>query len=238
MKCVIVAAGQGTRIRSLAASKPLAPVKGMPLIEHVVRGAAAGGATGFVVVTGYEAAGVEAFLGDLAGRTGIAIETVYNPDWQRPNGLSVLAAAPRLVDDFLLLMSDHLFDPQIVTRMLAAPRSNGMLILASDYGIDNPLIDLDDATKVATDGSGRILRIGKTLPAYDAIDTGIFLASPALLTAIGDAIEAGGSGSLSEGVQRLADAGHALTMDIGKLWWLDVDDAPAHALAERSLPDF
>jgi len=238
MKCVIVAAGQGTRIRSLAASKPLAPVKGVPLIEHVVRGAAAGGATEFVVVTGYRAEGVESFLAGLAGRTGIPIETVHNHAWQRPNGLSVLAAAGCLNDDFLLMMSDHLFDPQIVMRMLAAPRGKGTLILASDYGIDNSLIDLDDATKVATDGGGRILRIGKTLPDYDAIDTGIFLASPTLFTAIGDAIEAGGSGSLSEGVQRLADEGRASTLDIGKLWWLDVDDAPAHALAERSLPDF
>lgn len=238
MKCVVLAAGQGTRIRSLAASKPLAPVKGVPLIEHVVRGAAAGGATGFVVVTGYEAAGVEAFAADLAQRTGFAIETVYNHDWQRPNGLSVLAAAPRLDGEFLLLMSDHLFDPQIVRRMLAVPRGRGALVLASDYGIDNPLIDLDDATKVATDGDGRILRIGKILIDYDAIDTGIFLASPTLFAAIGDAIEAGGSGSLSEGVQRLADAGQASALDIGTLWWLDVDDAPAHALAERSLPEF
>ena len=42
MLCLIIAAGHGSRLRSLAPSKPLAPVAGVPLIEHVVRRAAAG----------------------------------------------------------------------------------------------------------------------------------------------------------------------------------------------------
>src|SRR3569623_998869 len=110
MKCLIIAAGQGTRLRSVAPSKPLCPVRGTPIIEHVVRLAAAGGASEFVVATGYEAEPLEAFLADLAGRLGRPIESVRNPSWDRPNGLSVVAAAARLEEPFLLLMSDHLFD--------------------------------------------------------------------------------------------------------------------------------
>ena len=235
MKCLIIAAGQGTRLRSLAASKPLARVGGMPLVEHVVRRAAEGGASEFVVVTGYGAEPVEAFLADLAGRTGLRIEAVRNADWARPNGLSVLAAEARLDGDFILLMSDHLFDPAILRDMIAADRSGSDLLLASDFEIANPLLDLDDATKIELGEGLRIARIGKTLPRYDAIDTGIFIAGPALLDALRASLAAGGSGSLSEGVQALADSGRAFAWDCGGRWWLDVDDEAAFAKAEAAL---
>ena len=235
MNCLIIAAGQGTRLRTVAPSKPLARVGGTPLLEHVVRAAAMGGASAFVVVTGYEAEPVEAFLEDLAARTGLAIEPVRNPDWARPNGLSVLAAAPRLGSDFVLLMSDHLFDPAILSGLIAADRGNAALTLAADFDTGNPLLDLEDATKIALGEGRRIRRIGKTLAAYDAIDTGIFIAGPALFDALRDSLAAGGSGSLSEGVQALADSGRALAWDIGGRWWLDVDDEAAFAKAQAAL---
>jgi 1L-myo-inositol 1-phosphate cytidylyltransferase len=232
MKCLIIAAGQGTRLRSIAPSKPLAEVAGLPLIEHVVRAAAAGGATGFVVVTGYRPEPLEAFLGLLSERSGLPIEIVRNDDWARPNGISVLAAAPRLGSEFILLMSDHLFDPTILGDMIAADRGNAALTLAADHSIDNPLLDLDDATKIELGEAGRIRRIGKTLPNYDAIDTGIFIATSELLEALRASLAAGGTGSLSEGVQALAALGRAFTWDIDGRWWLDVDDEAAFAKAE------
>lgn len=235
MKCLIVAAGQGTRLRTIAPSKPLARVAGTPLLEHVLTSASAGGASEFVVVTGYEAEPVEAFVDDVAGRTGLAVETVRNPDWARPNGLSVLAAAPRLDGEFILLMSDHLFDPAILRDMVAADRSGADLTLAADFAVGNPLLDLDDATKIEVGDGRRIVRIGKTLPRYDAIDTGIFIAGPALLDALRASLAAGGSGSLSEGVQVLADSGRAFVRDCGGRWWLDVDDEAAFAKAEAAL---
>ncbi|TFI58572.1 nucleotidyl transferase [Sphingomonas parva] len=238
MKCLIIAAGQGTRLRAMASSKPLAEVAGAPLIEHVVRLAAAAGATDFVVATGYQAERVEAFLQDLAGRTGLAIACARNPDWDRPNGLSVLSAAERLGGDrFVLLMSDHLFDPQILRDLIAAARPDAALTLAVDRRVDREDLDLDDATKVALGPDARIAAIGKTLPAYDVVDTGLFLAGPELLAALDEAMSEGGSGSLSEGVQRLAAAGQAFTHDIGDGWWVDVDDEPAFRRAERELPD-
>lgn len=234
MQCLVIAAGLGSRLRSKAASKPLATVAGRPLIEHVVRRARAGGATSFVVVTGYAAAGVEDFVASLAAAEGIAIECVRNDEWRRPNGLSVAAAAPRLERAFLLLMSDHLFDPAIVAAAIAAD-GRGELALAVDSGIDNPLIDLDDATKVEVAADGRIVRLGKTLARYNAIDTGVFRASPALVEAIEASVAAGGQGSLSEGVQLLADRGAAFAVEVGGRWWLDVDDPRALALAEDRL---
>jgi choline kinase len=196
----------------------------------------AGGASELVVVTGYRAEPLEAFVGGLADRLGAPVEAVRNAEWARPNGLSVLAAAPYLGSEFLLLMSDHLFDPAIVERLLAGRIAAAALTLAADYRLDAPGLDMDDATKIEVAKDGRIVRIGKTIAGYDAVDTGIFLATPALLDAIEASLAAGGTGSLSEGVQTLADRGAAWTTDIGELWWADVDDEAALRRAEATMP--
>jgi len=234
MQCLIIAAGQGSRLRSRAASKPLARIADRPLIEHVIRRAQAGGASSFVVVTGYSAEGIEEFLAGLPAAEDLPIRCMRNEEWLKPNGHSVLAAADVLADEFLLVMSDHLVDPAIVAASIAAPR-RGALVLAVDQNVDSPLIDLDDATKVVSDEDGRIVRLGKALTDYDAIDTGVFRSGQLLIEAIRESVAAGGQGSLSEGVQRLADRGLAFTIDVSGSWWLDVDDPRALELAEEQL---
>jgi len=235
MKCLVIAAGLGSRLREVSESKPLAPICGVPLIEHVVRRAAAGGASSFVMVTGHEAEAVEAFLAGLSDRSGMAIECVRTPDWTLPNGYSVMSGLERIAERFILLMSDHLFDPAILAGLIASTPKGDELRLAVDRRLDNPLVDLEDVTCVATDESGRIARIGKLLESYDCFDTGIFTATPALGAAIAQAIAGGGKGSLSEGVQALADRGLATAYDCGDRWWLDVDDRKAFDLAEAAL---
>jgi choline kinase len=222
MNCLIIAAGHGSRLRGISSSKPLTPIGGAPLIAHVVHAAAHGGASAFTVVTGHEAARVEAFLATL---TDFPIRTVRVADWDLPNGHSVLAGAAAIQGDYLLTMADHLFDAEIVRRLIGAPPA--ALTLAVDRDLAGPLLDMDDATKVETDAEGAIVRIGKALERFDAIDTGLFRATPALAAAIGR-----GGGSLSEGVQRLADRGLAATADVTGLAWLDVDDEAALAKAE------
>ena len=221
MDCLIIAAGHGSRLRAVSPSKPLTPVAGTPLIERVIRAADTAGATRFVVATGHEAARLEAFLATLP----FAIEPVRVADWDLPNGHSVAAGAARIAGDYLLTMADHLFAPAIAARLLSAPPA--ALTLAVDRDLANPLLDMDDATRVETGEGGAIRRIGKTLDRFDAIDTGLFRATPALAAAIG-----AGGGSLSEGVQRLADRGEAATLDVTGLAWLDVDDPIALAKAE------
>ncbi|HYJ52590.1 MAG TPA: NTP transferase domain-containing protein [Allosphingosinicella sp.] len=233
MNCLIIAAGHGSRLRSVSPSKPLTPVAGTPLIEHVLRGALAGGASAFTVVTGHEAPRLELFLTNLSQVLTVPIVSVRVEDWDRPNGHSVLAGAAAIEGDYLLAMADHLFDPSIIRRLLGAPAAD--LTLAVDRDLANPLIDMDDATKVALGEGGAIRAIGKTLERFDAVDTGLFRATPALAAAIEDAIAAGGSGSLSDGVQRLADQGRAATVDVAGARWLDVDDPAALAKAEALL---
>ena len=224
MDCLIIAAGFGSRLRAVSPSKPLTPVAGVPLIERVIRAAAEGGATRFTVATGHEADRLEAFLETLP----FEIAPVRVADWDLPNGHSVLAGAARIPGDYLLTMSDHLFDPAIVAALIAAPPA--ALRLAVDRDLANPLLDMDDVTKVATGEGGAIVRIGKALADFDAADPGLFRATPALAAAI-----AAGGGSLSDGVQRLADQGQAMTLDVTGRFWLDVDDPAALAKAEARL---
>lgn len=229
MNCLILAAGFGSRLRALSDSKPLTPVSDVPLIEHVMRRALIGGATQFTVVTGHLAARVEAFVDGLGTDLGVPVQTVRVADWSLANGHSVLAGSAAIEGDYLISMSDHLFDPAIVRALLAAPRAD--LLLAVDRTLEGPLLDIDDATKVSVSADGAILAIGKTIADYNAIDTGLFLATPALADALRDCIAAGGAGSLSDGVQRLGLHGGARTVDVTGMEWIDVDDPRCHALA-------
>ena len=239
MDALIIAAGYGNRIRAISDSKPLTPIVGVPLLELSVRQARAAGVERVVVVTGHQAVEIEKFLPTLSARVGIPVVSERVLHWSTPNGYSVMAGAARIAKegggDYLLMMADHIFESGILDRLAKQGTKSRGVTLAIDRRTTGPLIDPEDATWVKTDSDGRIEAIGKTLSDYDAVDCGAFLATPELAMAIQAAITAGKSGSLSDGMQRLADAGRAATMDIGEAWWLDVDDPRAHAIAEETL---
>ncbi|WEK43008.1 MAG: NTP transferase domain-containing protein [Candidatus Sphingomonas colombiensis] len=231
MKALIVAAGYGSRLRAVSPSKPLTPVAGVPLIARVIAAARAGGATGSTVVTGHEADAVESYLHSLDP----AITCVRTRDWSLANGHSVLTGADAIGPaQHLLMMADHLFDPAIVKCAIAAPEAP--LTLAIDRRLDNPLVDLDDVTRVRTDGDA-IVAIGKHLADYDAFDCGVFSVDGRFHDALRASIATGGNGSISAGVEALATNGGARVTDVGDAWWLDVDDPKALAQAEAALAD-
>ncbi|MBU6269391.1 MAG: NTP transferase domain-containing protein [Sphingomonadales bacterium] len=242
MDALIIAAGYGSRLAELSPSKPLTPVAGVPLIELGVRQAKAAGVNRVVVVTGHEAERVEAFLTDLSARAHIEIVPERIADWSTPNGWSVMAGAARIDGDYLLMMADHVFCAGVLSRLAMQGGPTRSVTLAIDRHVTNPLVDPDDATWVRLDDHGYIKAIGKTIAPYDAVDCGAFLATPELAEAIRAAIAAGKSGSLSDGMQHLADRGRAATFDVGSdpetCWWMDVDDPRAHELAERLAPRF
>ena len=73
MKCLIIAAGKGSRLRKAWDSKPLIPILGVPLIERVIRTALKAGADDFYVTIGYQGERIRAFLDRLADRLGVHI---------------------------------------------------------------------------------------------------------------------------------------------------------------------
>lgn len=202
----------------------------MSLIEIGIRQALAAGAGRVVIVTGHEAELLEREIGAIARRCDADIGCIRLDDWSRPNGWSVIAGAQGMTGPFLLMMADHLFGDGLLARLARAELGARDVVLATDR-VDNPLVDPEDATWVAFDEHGGIGRIGKHIEPFDAVDCGAFLATPALPAAIETAIARGKAGSLSNGMQVLAEAGRAGAMDIEGAWWIDVDDPRAHDLA-------
>jgi choline kinase len=225
---VVLAAGAGSRLQDKGLSKPLCPVAGKPLIDRAVEGLAQIGIRRTIVVTGYAADAVEEHLARRTWPSEIIL--ARNPDWQLPNGVSALAAAPLVGDSAaLLIMCDHLVDARLYDRVRQAGQDDG-LRLGIDRRLGHSWVDPDDVTCVRTEGT-RILAIGKGLEPHDAYDTGIFAVGPGFFQAL-SVLEAP---SLTDGVRLCAEKGAAGTVDCSDLDWIDIDDAAALEKAEQAI---
>ncbi|MBA7517545.1 Bifunctional IPC transferase and DIPP synthase [subsurface metagenome] len=234
MKCLIIASGEGTRLVSKASLKPLAFLMGMPLIARVILLARKAGLDDFCVVTGYNGKRLSDYLKSFSKKRNIKITCLHNDEWKKENGISVLRAAGTINDNFILLMSDHIFNKNIIEILKNRKIHNDEVVLAIDSNIKrNKFVDKKDATKVFVKDK-KILDIGKNLKEYNAYDTGIFLCTPAIFKAIEQSSKRGDT-SLSGGIKLLAKRGKVKTCDIDGNYWIDVDDAVRLKLAEDYL---
>ena len=222
---LILAAGNGSRLaaRSGELPKPLVPLYDKPLLEHVVNGALEAGIERFVIVVGYRGRMIQEWYKTRPFR-GADVTFVENPDYRKDNGVSVLCAKDLIRESFLLLMSDHIFDPATAAALLHQPLGNDEVILAVDRKID-AVFDLDDATKVRLEDD-HIVEIGKNLRRYNALDTGMFLCQPSLFLWLESALT-NGNCSLSDGLRLLAQNRAFRGFDIGDRFWQDVDTPAA-----------
>jgi choline kinase len=225
---VILAAGDGTRLAHLSnLPKTLLPVAGVAPLDYIVSTLARHQVRRVHVVIGHRQ---EAFLDHrFPNAAGVDIRWLHNLDYERPNGLSLMAAEGHVRGTFLLLMGDHLFEADTLTAFLDAPRPHDGGLLATDDHISQ-VFDLDDATKVWSE-DGVLQEIGKELPRFNAIDTGMFLLTESIFTAMREQVEAG-SEQLSAGVAALARRGAMRTWDIGGRRWIDIDTPDALRAAE------
>ena len=150
MQTVVLAAGEGTRMRPLTAAqpKPMLPVAGTPLLEHTLDRAVAAGADRLVVVVGYESDRVRDHFGNQHG--GVDIEYAVQTE-QRGTADAVSAAAPLLDDEpFVVLNGDALYDQ----ASLNALYSNGPAV--GSYRVDNPsaygVLQIADADETRVTG--------------------------------------------------------------------------------------
>ncbi len=230
---LVLAAGNGDRFQNSAGqSKLLQPVLGQPLILRTLHTAALAGLTTFEVVLGYQADAVRGLI-EQHLPPGTTAHFTYNPDWHLENGVSALAARPRLDDRrFALLMGDHLFDATVLSRLGRLEMGVDESVLAIDTRPCTPEIAAE-ATKVQLDGD-RIVAIGKMLDAYDAIDTGLFICAPSLFAAL-DLARAAGDTTLSGGIRRLAADRLMIGADVGDAAWYDIDTVDDLTAAEGHL---
>jgi len=232
---VIVAAGRGSRLTHAEdVPKPLIPVVRVPLIARVLRAAHQSGIDHVYIVVGHRGDEIRAAVPALAPE-GCRITFRDNPRYDEPNGVSLLAATSTFEGPFVLLMADHLFAHKRLRAACTRYDQTGcpLLVVQNLAAFDG---NLDDATKVDIH-DGRVRALGKKLPKYDAVDTGMFVLDAAETT---EALrDAGPAPSISDGCMRLAVAGRLNAYDPGFGWWQDVDDqadlAQAHVKLLSSL---
>ena len=231
MDALILAAGLGSRLQS-DRPKPLTIVAGEPLIDRAIAGLKRAGVARIVVVVGHEA---EQIVSHLAERWP-DVETILNEEFTLGNGVSVACARDAMPDDFILAMADHVVEDR-VWELAAShePRWDGLTLLI-DRRIDD-VFDLDDATKVLVGPNGRLDKIGKQIPKYNAIDTGVFVCSPSIFSGVDAAMAMTGDASLSDGVITLIYCDTAESLDIGDAFWQDVDTPEMLAHAEARLAE-
>lgn len=230
-RAIILAAGRGERlVNGKPYPKPLERVNGVPLIVRVLRNLDRAHIDEVGIVVGH--------LGEVLVRTlaeysfDFDLRFFWNSRYDKPNGTSLLAASSFVTGPTFLLMSDHLWSSDLIARVRRYPLASDEAVLGIDFKIDE-CIDIDDATKVAIRGD-RVVRIGKTIEHYDALDTGVFRITPAVIEAL-ERVEGPEGCSLSQGIGQLASEGRMRVVDVEDAAWVDVDTPLAHRHAEMLL---
>ena len=228
MKALIIAAGQGTRLRPIGDTKPLVTLLGLGLIERVILTAKKSGIKEFCIVTGYNGEKIREQLSD-GKKYGVKIQYVQNDSWTRGNAISILKARDHFKESFVLLMADHNYDHRILNELSKIKIGKDECILCVDRNPGDHL-NIDDATKVRT-VDHRIDLIGKDLSDYNCIDTGIFICNPVIFDVLEQSISEGDEG-LSGGIKILAQRHKMRYMPLGDNFWIDVDDKTDRRNAE------
>ena len=221
MKALILAAGFGSRLRRLTRDrhKVLIEVGGAPLIDYPLQALVSAGITDIGVVVGHRAWEVSDFLADRYP----FVEIIHNDHFDGGNAFSVLAGE-RFVgsEPFVVCMGDHTVSAEIVTPLVADSGDDCILCVDS---MASHASQVNDATRVLIDERGFIQGIGKELPRWDAIDTGVFKMTPDVFRVIRLLSDSQGTKvTTSNVVTRMGDEGeHFSTRDVSGMFWADVD---------------
>jgi 1L-myo-inositol 1-phosphate cytidylyltransferase len=234
-EAVILMAGEGSRLRGSDKTflKPFVPVRGRPLISYTLDALLHGGIRTVNFVVGYESERMIAQVKQLVP-SGLSPSFIENRDWRKQNGVSLLTAAGRVANPFVLTMSDHIFENAIIDRLVDS-FAPGFLNIAVDRKLDS-IFDLEDAMKVRTRGN-RVTDIGKKLSDYDAIDIGLFVCPLEIFEYFERAKSRSGRNdcSLADGVRLMAGDDKVRGIDIGDGWWQDVDTPSMLWHAEKKM---
>jgi len=233
MKALIIAAGDGTRMQPVTRGrhKSLMNLLGLKIIERVILGAKEAGIREFVIVTGYEGDHLRETVGD-GQKYGVSIQYLENKKWEKANGLSALCAKDHFRENFVLLMSDHVFDPRTLTKIQRLKLKDKECVLAIDRRMDS-VLDISDTTKVISK-NGRVEKISKGLENYNAYDTGMFVCSPYIFKIL-EKTTANGKNSLTNAMSVLASEGKLRIFNIKNKFWADCDTWADIKFAEKKL---
>ncbi|HYZ10476.1 MAG TPA: NDP-sugar synthase, partial [Actinomycetota bacterium] len=180
MKGVVMAGGQGTRLRPLTSNqpKPMLPIVGRPMMEHVLVLLREHGLTEVVATVQFLASVVRHYFGDGSD---LGLSLVYATE-NEPLGTagSVKNAEQFLDDTFLVMSGDHVTDLDL-TAAARFHRERGAAATVVLKRAENPL----EFGIVITGEDGRVERFLEK-PGWgevfsDTINTGIYVLEPEVL---------------------------------------------------------
>jgi len=226
MKAMILAAGEGTRIK-LKIPKPLVRINGLSLLERTILTFANLKVQELVIVVGYQADKIKRYLAHRPIVQDYKITWVENKQFHRGNGLSVLCAQDYVGDRFFFSMVDHIYDSNLFFNLLFC---SGDLVCVIDS--QPRFADLRDATKVLVQ-DGKIQKIGKGLVQFNGLDCGLFLCSRKIFPILKETIQQGKE-EWDDAKEKFAERFKLDFFDIRGALWLDVD-TPKDAVKARKL---
>jgi len=233
LKTVIVAAGMGTRLwrRTYTIPKTLLPFGEGTILSTIMDNFNKVGINDFVIVVGYQSEYIINYIKDN-DNLGYNVEFVQNDDWNKGNGISVLVSESVVGNNsFILSMSDHIVPMKALQRIADYQSSHNLLLVDPQI---SEIFDIDDATKVALDGS-KIVNIGKTIEKYDAADCGIFKLNGCFYEAMREALK-DGKDSISAAISGLIDKNDMEAVFLEKdEKWIDIDTPSAYKHSLRNI---
>src|SRR5213592_3098501 len=180
MRAVVMAGGEGTRLRPLTSNqpKPMVPIVGKPCMEHILELLKLHGFEDVIVTVAFLPQAIRSYFGD-GESLGVRVE--YSVE-ESPLGTagSVRLAAGRLDDTFLVISGDALCDVDL-TGLVEFHREKKASVTIGLKAVENPL----EFGIVVTDEEGRVERFLEK-PSWgqvfsDTINTGIYVLEPEVL---------------------------------------------------------
>lgn len=163
MKAIILAAGTASRLRPLTEHTPksLLNIGERPLLQRSMDALIQNGVKDFVIVTGYLHRQIEQFVENTYADS-IGMRFIHNDVYDSTNNIYSLwlARTEAEGEDFLLLDSDLLYDPMIVSKVLESDADNVLTLIRHELG--------EEEMKVVTATDGSIREISKTCSPADA----------------------------------------------------------------------
>ncbi|MEZ5234791.1 MAG: sugar phosphate nucleotidyltransferase [Acidimicrobiales bacterium] len=233
MKAVIMAGGEGSRLRPLTSNlpKPMMPLVNRPMMEHVVHLLARHGFDEIVVTVAYLASSIRNYFGDGSE---FGVRMVYATE-ESPLGTagSVRNAMAELQERFLVISGDVLTDIDL-SAIWATHVQKGALATIGLTPVENPL----EFGIVIAREDGTIERFLEK-PSWgqvfsDTINTGIFVLEPEIF----DFIEAGRPVDFSSEVfPKLLEEERPLYGAVARGYWEDVGTLGAYVTAHKDILD-
>ena len=151
MQAIILAAGMGKRLKSYTkdATKCMVKVNGKTLIEYTIEALSANKIERLVVVVGYKGALLKDFIASKFNEenvNGMKIDYIENPVYDTTNNIYslFLAGSEMAKDDTILLESDLIFKPEILSRLIASPDKNLAVVSPFESWMDGTCTLLDE----------------------------------------------------------------------------------------------